>query len=138
MQSYCGAQIFEAVGLNDELVNRYFTGTPSRIQGMGMREIAEETLRRHLVAYEPVPIRQLDFGSEIHYRIQGEHHNWNPETISTLQHATQANDAETYEAYAQLVNDETQRADRICVGCLISNVCRIPCRWKRWNPPGTS
>ena len=108
VQSYCGAQIFEAIGLNDELVNRYFTGTPSRIQGMGMREIAEETLRRHRVAYEPVPIRQLDFGSEIHYRIQGEHHNWNPETISTLQHATQANDAETYEAYAQLVNDETQ------------------------------
>ena len=113
VQSYCGAQIFEAVGLNDELVNRYFTGTPSRIQGMGMREIAEETLRRHLVAYEPVPIRQLDFGSEIHYRIQGEHHNWNPETISTLQHATQANDAETYEAYAQLVNDETQRRSNL-------------------------
>ncbi len=113
VQSYCGAQIFEAIGLNQELVNRYFTGTSSRIQGMGMREIAEEIMRRHMVAYEPVPIRQLDFGSEIHYRIQGEHHNWNPETIYTLQHATQTNDAKTYEAYAQLVNDETQRRSNL-------------------------
>ena len=113
VQSYCGAQIFEAIGLNRELVSRYFTGTPSRIEGMGMRELAEETLRRHRGAYEPVPLRLLDFGSEIHYRIQGEHHNWNPETIATLQHATRTNDAETYEAYARLVNDETHRRSNL-------------------------
>ncbi len=113
VQSYCGAQIFEAIGLNDALVDRYFTGTASRLQGMGMREVGEEALRRHRVAYEPVPVHQLDFGGEIHYRIQGDHHNWNPETISTLQHATQRNDATTYEAYAQLVNDESRRRSNL-------------------------
>ena len=105
VQSYCGAQIFEAVGLSQKLVDRYFTGTPSRVEGIGMREIGEETLRRHLMAYEPVPVRQLDFGSEIHYRIEGEHHNWNPETIYKLQHATQTNNPKTYEEFAELVNN---------------------------------
>ena len=71
VQSYCGAQIFEAIGLNRTLVDRYFTGTPSRIEGIGIREIGEETLRRHAMAYEPAPIRQLDFGGEVHYRVQG-------------------------------------------------------------------
>lgn len=112
VQSYCGAQIFEAIGLNHQLVDRYFTGTPSRIEGIGIREIGEETLKRHAAAYEPVPVRQLDFGSEIHYRIQGEHHNWNPDTIYKLQHATRANDAKTYEEFSRLVNDEsTQRSN---------------------------
>lgn len=64
VQSYCGAQIFEAIGLNHELVDRYFTGTASRVEGIGIREIGEETLRRHRVAYEPTPIRQLDFGGD--------------------------------------------------------------------------
>ncbi|MEC4674579.1 MAG: glutamate synthase large subunit [Nitrospirota bacterium] len=108
VQSYCGAQIFEALGLSQKLVDRYFTGTPSRVEGIGMREIGEETLRRHSVAYQPAPIRQLDFGSEIHYRIQGEHHNWNPDTISKLQHATRVNDAKSYEEYSQMVNDESK------------------------------
>ena len=113
VQSYCGAQIFEAIGLTKELVDRYFTGTPSRVEGIGMREIGEETLRRHAVAYAPVPIRQLDFGSEIHYRIQGEHHNWNPDTIFKLQHATRTNDSKTYAEYAQLVNDESLRRSNL-------------------------
>jgi len=106
VQSYCGAQIFEALGLNQELIDRYFTGTPSRIQGIGIREIGEETLRRHAVAYQPVPVRQLDFGGEIHYRIQGEHHNWNPETISTLQHAARTNSPHTFDEFSELVNTE--------------------------------
>ena len=108
VQSYCGAQIFEAVGLSRELVDRYFTGTPSRVEGIGMREIGEETLRRHTLAYTPVPVRQLDFGGEIHYRVHGDHHNWNPDTIAKLQHATKTNDAATYEEYAQLANDESR------------------------------
>ncbi len=108
VQSYCGAQIFEALGLNRQLVDRYFTGTSSRIQGIGMREIAEESLRRHRVGYASVPVRMLDFGGEIHYRIQGEHHAWNPETISTLQHATKNNDAQSYADYARLVNEESR------------------------------
>src|SRR5205085_3004653 len=95
VQSYCGAQIFEAIGLNQELVDRYFTGTASRIEGIGIREIGEETLRRHRLAYEPAPIRHLDFGGEIHYRVQSQHNNWNPETIYRLQHATKVNSAHT-------------------------------------------
>ena len=109
LQSYCGAQIFEALGLNHELIDRYFTGTPSRIEGIGIREIGEETLRRHGQAYNPVPIRQLDFGGEIHYRIQSEHHNWNPDAIYKLQHATQNNDPKTFEEFAALINEENKR-----------------------------
>jgi glutamate synthase (NADPH/NADH) large chain/glutamate synthase (ferredoxin) len=110
VQSYCGAQIFEAIGLNHEIIDRYFTGTPSRVEGVGIREIGEETLRRHHVAYEHTAIHQLDFGGEIHYRIQGEHHNWNPETIYKLQHASKSNDPKTYVEFAQLVNDGRGRA----------------------------
>ena len=113
VQSYCGAQIFEAIGLNHETVDRYFTGTPSRVEGMGIPEIGEETLRRHRLAYEPAPIRQLDFGGEIHYRVQGEHHNWNPETIYKLQHATKANDPKSFREFAALVNDESKRRSNL-------------------------
>ncbi|HEX2055797.1 MAG TPA: glutamate synthase large subunit, partial [Nitrospiraceae bacterium] len=113
VQSYCGAQIFEAIGLNRELVDRYFTGTPSRIEGIGIREIGEEALRRHRIAYEPAPIMQLDFGGEIHYRVQGEHHNWSPEAIYKLQHSTKVNDAKTYAEFAALVNDESQRRSNL-------------------------
>ncbi|HJR76211.1 MAG TPA: glutamate synthase large subunit [Nitrospiraceae bacterium] len=113
VQSYCGAQIFEAIGLNRELVDRYFTGTPSRIEGIGIREIGEEALRRHRIAYEPAPIMQLDFGGEIHYRVQGEHHNWSPETIYKLQHSTKVNDAKTYAEFAALVNDESMRRSNL-------------------------
>jgi glutamate synthase (NADPH/NADH) large chain/glutamate synthase (ferredoxin) len=113
VQSYCGAQIFEAIGLGQALVDRYFTGTASRIEGIGIREIGAETLRRHALAYDPAPIRQLDFGGEVHYRVQGEHHNWNPETIYRLQHATRTNDAKTYKEFAALVNDESKRRSNI-------------------------
>ncbi|MGH7232737.1 MAG: glutamate synthase large subunit, partial [Nitrospiraceae bacterium] len=113
VQSYCGAQIFEAIGLNREIVDRYFTGTPSRIEGIGIREIGEETLRRHVMAYDPAPIRQLDFGGDIHYRVQGEHHNWNPEAIYRLQHATRANDPNTFKEFSALVNDESVRRSNL-------------------------
>ena len=113
VQSYCGAQIFEAIGLNHDVINRYFTGTPSRVEGIGIREIGEETLRRHRLAYEPAAIRQLDFGGEIHYRIQGEHHNWNPDTIYKLQHATKTNDPKTFAEFSQLVNDESKRRSNL-------------------------
>jgi glutamate synthase (NADPH) large chain len=113
VQSYCGAQIFEAIGLNRELIARYFTGTPSRVEGIGIREVGDETLRRHRLAYEPAPLRQLDFGGEIHYRIQGEHHNWNPDTISKLQHATRANDPKTFAEFSRLVDDESRRRSNL-------------------------
>ncbi|MFZ5875007.1 MAG: glutamate synthase large subunit [Nitrospirota bacterium] len=108
VQSYCGAQIFEAIGIGSDVINRYFTGTASRIQGIGLREIAEEVLRRHRQAYAPAPVHQLDFGSEYHYRVQGEHHNWNPLTIATLQHATKNNSYATFQEFAKLVNDESK------------------------------
>ena len=95
--------------MNHELIDRYFTGTSSRIEGIGIRKIGEETLRRHEQAYKPVPLRQLDFGGEIHYRIQNEHHNWNPEVIYKLQHSTRNNDAKTYDEYSTLVNEENKR-----------------------------
>ena len=85
----------------------------SRVEGIGIQEIGEETLRRHRVAYEPTPIRQLDFGGEIHYRIQGEHHNWNPDTIYKLQHATMANDPKSFAEFSQLVNDESKRRSNL-------------------------
>ncbi|MGH7163922.1 MAG: glutamate synthase central domain-containing protein, partial [Nitrospiraceae bacterium] len=113
VQSYCGAQIFEAIGLSQALVDRYFTGTASRIEGIGIRELGAETLRRHALAYDPAPIRQLDFGGEVHYRVQGEHHNWNPETIYRLQQATRENDPKTYKEFAALVNDESKRRSNI-------------------------
>ena len=88
VQSYCGAQIFEAIGLNRELIGRYLPGRRRAWRESASARSAKKRLRRHHVAYEPAAIRQLDFGGEIHYRIQGEHHNWNPETIYKLQHAS--------------------------------------------------
>ena len=108
VQSYCGAQIFEAIGLNSELIDRYFTGTASRIQGIGVREVAQEALRRHTGAYAPATVHQLDFGGEYHYRVQGERHNWNPATIATLQHATRSNSYASFKEFSALVNDESK------------------------------
>jgi glutamate synthase (NADPH) large chain len=113
VQSYCGAQIFEAIGLNHDLVDRYFTGTASRIEGIGIREVGEEVLRRHGKAYEPVPIHALDYGGEYHYRIQGEHHNWNPETIYNLQHASRSNSYSRFKEFSRLVDDENKHRSNL-------------------------
>jgi glutamate synthase domain-containing protein 2/glutamate synthase domain-containing protein 1/glutamate synthase domain-containing protein 3 len=108
VSSYCGAQIFEAVGLDAELVARYFTGTPSRIGGIGLREIAEAALARHARAYpgngDLLPVLGL-----YAWRRDGEHHQWNPETISLLQHAVRSGRPETYEQYSRAVNAESSR-----------------------------
>jgi glutamate synthase (NADPH/NADH) large chain/glutamate synthase (ferredoxin) len=114
IQSYCGAQIFEAIGLNSSFIDRYFTGVASRIGGCGIEVIAEEVLQRHRLAYEtPTHHRSLQFGGEYHYRIQGEHHNWNPQTIYTLQHATQKKNDQSYKEFAKLVNDESRHRSNI-------------------------
>ena len=111
LQSYSGAQIFEALGLDPAFVARHFTGTASRIGGVGIEVIAEEALRRHAVAFdvEAEDTRPLDAGSEYHFRIEGEHHNWNPRTIATLQHATRANDAKTFAEFSEIVDGENAR-----------------------------
>ena len=107
--SYCGAQIFEAIGLAPELVERHFTGTPSRIGGIGIETIAEETLARHARAYPGSPDELLPVVGLFAWRRDGEHHQWNPETIALLQHAVREGGFETYEQYAQTVNDDSAR-----------------------------
>ena len=110
-QSYCGAQIFEAVGLNTTFVNRYFTGTASKVEGVGLGEVAQEAVRWHQLAYGDAPIYRnaLDTGGEYAYRIRGEAHMWTPQSISQLQHATRTNSYATYKEYARLINDQSQR-----------------------------
>src|SRR4051812_16898961 len=102
--SYCGAQIFEAVGLAPELVDQFFTGTASRIGGIGLRELAAESLARHARAYPETPDALLPVIGLYAWRRDGEQHHWNPETISKLQHAVRANSADTYESYSAAVN----------------------------------
>ena len=112
VQSYRGAQIFEAIGLNDDLVDRYFTRTPSRIQGIGLDIVEEETLQRHRSAYyDPfVPgMQELDMGGQYQWRRHGEFHQWNPEAIAKLQYATRANDLRSYREFANEVNDQSRR-----------------------------
>ncbi len=107
-QSYCGAQIFDAIGLDQDFVDRYFTGTPSPVGGIGLRQVAEESLRWHRRAFDPRPQahRMLDVGGEYAFRVGGEAHVWRPETIASLQHATRANDYATYENFARAVNEQ--------------------------------
>ena len=110
LQSYCGAQLWEAVGLGSALVDRHFAGTPSRVGGVGLDLIAEETLRRHNEAFdEATADTRLDPGGEYQYRVQGEHHNWNPMTIARLQHATRGDSYSTFGEFSRLANDETRR-----------------------------
>ncbi|PRY98380.1 glutamate synthase (NADH) large subunit [Jezberella montanilacus] len=109
--SYCGAQIFEAVGLQSGLINKYFSGTPSNIEGVGIFEIAEEALRTHRAAFgkDPVLAHALDAGGEYAFRVRGEEHMWTPDSIAKLQHASRANSYNTYKEYAQLINDQSKR-----------------------------
>jgi glutamate synthase (NADPH/NADH) large chain len=110
-QSYCGAQIFEAVGLNSQLINAYFKGTATNIEGIGIEEIAEETMRIHQSAFgtDPVLAHALDAGGEYAFRVRGEEHLWTPDSIAKLQHATRTNQYSTYKEYAALINDQTKR-----------------------------
>ena len=110
-QSYCGAQIFDAIGLKSELVEKYFSGTATTIEGVGLAEIAEETVRRHSDAFGDAPILRnaLDIGGEYAYRLRGEAHVWSPDTIATLQHAVRLNAADRYREYARLVNEGENR-----------------------------
>jgi len=109
--SYCGAQIFEAVGLNKSLVDKYFKGTSSTVEGIGLFEVAEEALRLHHLAFgkDPVLANSLDVGGEYAYRVRGEDHLWTPDAIAKLQHSTRANNFNTYKEYAQLINDQSRR-----------------------------
>ncbi|TNF62246.1 MAG: glutamate synthase subunit alpha [Burkholderiales bacterium] len=109
--SYCGAQLFEAIGLNSETVDKYFTGTASRVEGIGVFEIAEEAIRMHKAAYgdDPVLANMLDAGGEYAWRTRGEEHMWTPDAIAKLQHSTRAGNFATYKEYAQIINDQSRR-----------------------------
>lgn len=109
--SYCGAQIFEAIGLNKSLVDKYFKGTASNVEGIGVFEVAEEALRLHKLAFgkDPVLANALDAGGEYAYRVRGEDHMWTPDAIAKLQHSTRANNYNSYKEYAQIINDQSKR-----------------------------
>ncbi len=111
LESYCGAQIFDAVGLNNAFLEEYFTGTQSRVGGIGLPEVATEAVRWHSLAFggEHVYRRQLDPGGDYAFRLRGEDHVWTPDSISKLQHATRANDAKTYAEYSRLINEQSER-----------------------------
>ncbi|HEY1721087.1 MAG TPA: glutamate synthase large subunit [Magnetospirillaceae bacterium] len=110
-QSYCGAQIFDAVGLSTEFINKYFKGTSSAIEGVGAKEIAEETVRRHTAAYGDGPTLRsmLEVGGDYAQRMRGEEHAWTSETIGALQHAARGNSLERYKDFAKIVNEQSER-----------------------------
>ncbi|HPT50335.1 MAG TPA: glutamate synthase large subunit [Accumulibacter sp.] len=109
--SYTGAQIFEAVGLQKKLVDKYFTGTSTQVEGIGVFEIMEEAIRLHKQAFgdDPVLADMLDAGGEYAYRVRGEEHMWTPDAIAKLQHSTRAGKYETYKEYARIINDQSRR-----------------------------
>ena len=109
LQSYCGAQIFEAIGLNRDVVDRYFTGTASRVSGIGADVIAEEARRRHARAFpeRPVGEPELDWGGEYQWRRDGEHHMVNPDMIARLQHATRSGSYTLFTEYTRLCDDQS-------------------------------
>ena len=111
LRSYQAAQLFEAIGLNHEVVESYFKGTASRIEGVGLDVIALEALARHKRGFQPRPpgSLELDFGGEYHHRLDGEEHLWNPITVSRLQYAVRNNDPKAYAEYAKAINDQSRK-----------------------------
>ena len=114
-QSYCGAQIFDIVGLNTEFVEKYFTRTATMIEGIGLAEVAKESEQRHAAAFsdDPVLAKSLAVGGEYAYRIRGEKHMWTPDNVATLQHAVRTDSWERYQEYAAQVNDATTEQQTI-------------------------
>ncbi|MDX9997440.1 MAG: glutamate synthase large subunit [Phenylobacterium sp.] len=110
-QSYCGAQIFDAVGLSSQLVEKYFTGTATTIEGVGLKEIAEETVRRHRDAWgdNPIYANMLDVGGQYAFRLRGEAHAWTPESVARLQHAVRGGLPDEYRAFAKSINEQSER-----------------------------
>jgi len=110
-QSYCGAQIFDAVGLSSDLIQKYFTGTATTIEGIGLKEIAEECVRRHRDAFGDNPIyrNMLDVGGDYAFRLRGEDHAWTPDSVSRLQHAVRGNNPAEYNLFAQQINEQSER-----------------------------
>jgi glutamate synthase domain-containing protein 2/glutamate synthase domain-containing protein 1/glutamate synthase domain-containing protein 3 len=112
IQSYCGAQIFEAVGLDHEVIDKHFTGTASRIGGIGLDQLSSEAMERHYRAYPRTARDLLPVGGVLQWRRDGEIHIWNPDTIAKLQHAVRGQNGDTHQTYAEfarLANEESTR-----------------------------
>jgi glutamate synthase (NADPH/NADH) large chain len=109
--SYTGAQIFEAVGLSRTLIDKYFAGTTSNVEGIGLFEVAEEAIRIHHSAFgsDPVLAGALEPGGEYAWRVRGEEHMWTPDAIAKLQHSARQGSFASYKDYAQLINDQSKR-----------------------------
>jgi glutamate synthase (NADPH/NADH) large chain len=112
LQSYQGAQIFEIIGINQSVIDKYFTGATSRIQGMGLDEIANEILIKHFFSFSKknIPIERLTVGGLYQWKRKGEFHLFNPQTIHLLQYSTRMNDYSTFKKYSKLVNDQGEKA----------------------------
>lgn len=112
LQSYQGAQILEIVGLNNDVVSKYFSGAVSRIEGMGLDEIAREALAKHFIAFskKSIPVDRLPVGGIYQWKRKGEFHLFNPQTIHLLQHSTRTNDYSLFKKYSKLVNDQSEKA----------------------------
>src|SRR5829696_4472843 len=110
VQSYRAAQIFEAIGLGDEVIDRYFTKTASRIKGVGLDVIARESLERHRRGFPPIKVNGevLDNGGSYQWRRDGEYHMWNPDTVAKMQQAVRVESFATFKEYTKLVNDESK------------------------------
>ncbi len=110
LQSYRGAQVFEAVGLSQDLVDTYFKGTASRVEGVSLEVLAREAQMKHEHAFAPLSESQADLavGGTYHFRTEGEYHLMNPLTISKLQHAVRANDAKTFKEYTDLIDEQSR------------------------------
>src|SRR3569623_1088991 len=110
-QSYCGAQIFDAVGLNQSFIAKFFTGTATTIEGIGLEQVAEEAVRRHATAYGDNPIykHMLDVGGNNQFRLRGEDHAWTPHNVAQLQHAVRGNNPRNYEEFAATINEQSER-----------------------------
>ena len=112
LQSYQGAQIFEILGLNQDVVDKYFTGAMSRIQGIGLPEIAKEALVKHFFAFsrKDIPVDRLPVGGNYQWKRKGEFHLFNPTSIHLLQYSTRMNDYNTFKKYSKYVNDQSEKA----------------------------
>jgi glutamate synthase (NADPH/NADH) large chain len=110
LQSYRGAQVFEAIGLNKQLIGKYFTGTPSRIEGVGLDVLAREAIMKHDFAYQPIRDTdpELAIGGAYQFRLSGEYHLYNPQTVAKLQHAVRQNRFDTFEEYTELVDSQAK------------------------------
>jgi len=110
LQSYRGAQVFEAIGLNQDLIDRYFTGTASRIEGVGLDVLAREAQMKHAHAYQKASENdtELDVGGQYHYRVRGEYHLFNPTTVSKLQHAVTQSKFDTFQEYTKAIDDQSR------------------------------